>query len=187
MGSIESERKASQRAMCALASIFILAVATVEVAFANPDHHEHHGHNHVAPHLGAEEDYVSPDNSYLQDNYHPQYTTVYESLEYGTAETYGADHGATVYGQMDKLKSIFDVSPKVKVKLLSILIVLVLLVGVVALEVVLDFYMNIKFMNRARELQQGFGRANNDVSLNVDPETVMSIVSAVGNLYETWG
>ena len=91
------------------------------------------------------------------------------------------DHGATGYGhQMDKLKSIFDVSPKVKVKLLSILIVLVLLIGVVALEVVLDFYMNIKFMNRARELQQGFGRANNEMSLNVDPETVMSIVSAVG-------
>ena len=90
---------------------------------------------------------------------------MYESPEYGTVETYVADHGATGYGQqMDKLKSIFDVSPKVKVKLLSILIVLVLLIGVVALEVVLDFYMNIKFMNRARELQQGFGRGNNDMS-----------------------
>ena len=81
---------------------------------------------------------------------------------------------------MDKLKSIFDVSPKVKVKLLSILIVLVLLIGVVALEVVLDFYMNIKFMNKAREFQQGFGRANNAMSLNVDPETIMSIINAVG-------
>ena len=44
---------------------------------------------------------------------------MYESPEYGTVETYGADQGATTaYGQMDKLKSIFDISPKVKVKLL---------------------------------------------------------------------
>ena len=60
--------------------MLVLAVATVEVALATPDHHsqghhhDHHEHNHVAPHQGAEDDYVLSDNSYFQYNYPTEYT-----------------------------------------------------------------------------------------------------------------
>ena len=127
----------------------------------------------MATQHGVENVYGTLYHGYSHDDFHHDYTTQesYESPDLVTVESAQSD-------QKDKGKE--NISPKVRVKLLSILIVLVLLLGAVALEVVIDFWMNIGFMNKAREFQfQGLGRANHAMPFAMDPEVVMSIISSV--------
>ena len=160
-----------------------MAVTALEVALAAPDHHlpdYHHKHldnnhheHHVAPHHEVEDSYDgASDHGYSHDVYHHDYDYSEQSVSYDAAPSVYTDPTP------DIIESNWDISPKVRVKLLSILIVLVLLLGAVALEVAIDFYMNIGFMNKAREFQ-GLGRANHAMPLTMEPEVVMSIISSI--------